>query len=81
MVLEIHFNKRNFWQITGGSSGIGLGVAHDVARRGASVTLVARNVANLEKALEEVRSTASKAGAGGKVQTFSGKPHFYIDCC
>ncbi|XP_042859597.1 3-ketodihydrosphingosine reductase-like [Penaeus japonicus] len=57
--------------ITGGSSGIGLGVAHDVARRGASVTLVARNVANLEKALEDVRSTASKAGAGGKVQTFS----------
>lgn len=57
--------------ITGGSSGIGLSVAHDVARRGASVTLVARNVANLEKALEEVRSTASRAGAGGKVQTFS----------
>lgn len=68
----------NFWQITGGSSGIGLSVAHDVARRGASVTLVARNVANLEKALEEVRSTASRAGAGGKVQTFSGEPYWVV---
>lgn len=68
----------NFWQITGGSSGIGLSVAHDVARRGASVTLVARNVANLEKALEEVRSTASRAGAGGKVQTFSGELYWVV---
>ncbi|XP_068215169.1 3-ketodihydrosphingosine reductase [Palaemon carinicauda] len=57
--------------ITGGSSGIGLSVAHDVARRGASVTLVARNVANLQKAQEEVEGTISSISGGGKVQFFS----------
>lgn len=57
--------------ITGGSSGIGLSTAHDVARRGASVTLVARNVANLQKAQEDVESTISSISSGGKVQFFS----------
>ncbi|KAK3868401.1 hypothetical protein Pcinc_026205 [Petrolisthes cinctipes] len=57
--------------ITGGSSGIGLSVAHDVARRGASVTLVARNVSRLEKAQREVELTMSKLSTDGKVQFFS----------
>lgn len=48
-------------------------MAHDVARRGASVTLVARNVTRLEKAQQEVETTISKFSAGGKVQFFSSK--------
>lgn len=48
-------------------------MAHDVARRGASVTLVARNVTRLEKAQQEVDATISKLSAGGKVQFFSSK--------
>ncbi|KAG7166194.1 3-ketodihydrosphingosine reductase-like [Homarus americanus] len=57
--------------ITGGSSGIGLSVAHDVVGRGAHVTLLARNVARLEKARSEVEVSASKVAEGGKVQFFS----------
>ncbi|XP_071541317.1 3-ketodihydrosphingosine reductase [Panulirus ornatus] len=57
--------------ITGGSSGIGLSVAHDVARRGASVTLVARDVNKLERARDEVEKTISRVAAGGKAQFFS----------
>ncbi|XP_045617477.1 3-ketodihydrosphingosine reductase [Procambarus clarkii] len=57
--------------ITGGSSGIGLSVAHDVAGRGANVTLIARSVSNLEKARDEVAGTISKVASGGKVQFFS----------
>ncbi|KAK7065341.1 hypothetical protein SK128_020402 [Halocaridina rubra] len=57
--------------ITGGSSGIGLSVAHEVAGRGAHVTLIARNIANLEKAKADVEATVANSVAGGKVQIFS----------
>jgi Tropinone reductase 1 len=40
--------------ITGGSSGIGLATAHELAALGASLVLVARNAAKLEKARAEI---------------------------
>lgn len=61
-------------QVTGGSSGIGLSVAREVAALGAKVTLVARNVERLEKAKQEVESVCAKAeGGGSQVQFFSGE--------
>ncbi|KAK8725854.1 hypothetical protein OTU49_010518 [Cherax quadricarinatus] len=58
--------------VTGGSSGIGLSVALDVAARGASVTLVARDVDKLEKAQVEIATVISRVASGGYVQYFSG---------
>lgn len=45
--------------ITGGSSGIGLAVARELARRGAHVALAARDVARLDAAVREVRAVAA----------------------
>jgi Tropinone reductase 1 len=53
--------------ITGGSSGIGLATACELAVLGADVLLVARNTARLEAAKCEVESVSS----GGKVEIFS----------
>ncbi|XP_018022688.1 3-ketodihydrosphingosine reductase-like isoform X2 [Hyalella azteca] len=47
--------------VTGGSSGIGLAVAQEVARLGAHVTLVARNQEKLVEAQQTVQATANKA--------------------
>jgi 3-dehydrosphinganine reductase len=41
--------------ITGGSSGIGLALAHQAAREGARVTILARNLKNLEEAKASIR--------------------------
>lgn len=41
--------------ITGGSQGLGLALAKEVSKRGADVTIVARSVSKLEKAVEEVQ--------------------------
>lgn len=57
--------------ITGGSQGIGLGVARDLVNRGASVTLVARDVAKLQTAQEELEAAVTRSGHQGKVQYFS----------
>lgn len=59
--------------VTGGSSGIGLSVAREVASLGAKVTLVARNMDRLQKAKEEVESICAKldGDGSGKVQLFS----------
>jgi len=45
--------------VTGGSSGIGLACAAECVRRGANVTLVARNTKNLEMALSVVQAARS----------------------
>ena len=51
--------------ITGGSSGIGLGVARKFAKEGAIVIVCARSAAPLEDAAAEMR------GAGGTVDTYA----------
>jgi NAD(P)-dependent dehydrogenase (short-subunit alcohol dehydrogenase family) len=47
--------------IAGASSGMGLGAAQEMARRGAKVVLAARNAADLERAAAEVRSAGGEA--------------------
>ena len=42
--------------VTGASSGIGLGYAHELAARGANLVLVARNKAQLEKIAAEIKA-------------------------
>jgi NADP-dependent 3-hydroxy acid dehydrogenase YdfG len=49
--------------ITGASSGIGVGVAHELAKAGATVVLGARRTDRLEAVAKEIRA------AGGKVMT------------
>ena len=46
--------------VTGASRGIGRAIAGKLAEEGADVMLVARNVANLEKACEEIRETTGR---------------------
>ena len=53
--------------ITGGSSGIGLATAHELASLGADLVLVARNAARLEQARESIES----GFPGCKVETVS----------
>ncbi|MDZ4166687.1 MAG: SDR family oxidoreductase [Coriobacteriia bacterium] len=55
--------------VTGGSSGIGLAVAERAARRGAHVTLVARDTVRLEAARESV--TAARASDAQRVAAHS----------
>ncbi|CAA2933287.1 3-dehydrosphinganine reductase TSC10A-like [Olea europaea subsp. europaea] len=52
--------------ITGGSSGIGLALAHQFAQLGSDVTLLARNVSKLEEAKESI-----KLATGRDVRIFS----------
>ncbi|VDN27639.1 unnamed protein product [Dibothriocephalus latus] len=54
--------------ITGGSSGIGLALAREAAKRGAYVTIVARNKTRLSKAKEELSEFADDAS---KISTLS----------
>ncbi len=50
---------RSFAVVTGGSSGIGLACAKDLARKGTRVALVARTPEKLERAADEVRAVAA----------------------
>jgi NAD(P)-dependent dehydrogenase (short-subunit alcohol dehydrogenase family) len=53
--------------ISGGSSGIGLAIAHDCVRRGmAKVTILARNKNKLETAVKELEKTATKNNSSTK---------------
>jgi NAD(P)-dependent dehydrogenase (short-subunit alcohol dehydrogenase family) len=45
--------------VTGGSSGIGLGIAKDLAKHGARVIITGRNAEKLQKAVGEIGSQAS----------------------
>lgn len=42
------------WQVTGGSSGIGKSVAIEAAKRGANVTIIARDLNKLQAAKDEI---------------------------
>ena len=50
--------------ITGGSKGLGLSLALECVRRGCSVTVVARNKADLEGALQQLQAAAEHSAAG-----------------
>lgn len=50
----IHSLQNKHVVITGGSSGIGLEIAKEAVAQGCYVTLVARNLSNLQKAAEEI---------------------------
>lgn len=82
--------------ITGGSKGLGLALGRMCAARGCSVTVVARNQADLEEALRQLQAAAAgAAGAGGagaaaaKLQALSAYtsdpqqvgPPAAIECC
>jgi NAD(P)-dependent dehydrogenase (short-subunit alcohol dehydrogenase family) len=47
--------------ITGGATGIGLGIAHELVRLGATVVICSRKEENLGKAVDELRSQGGKA--------------------
>jgi NAD(P)-dependent dehydrogenase (short-subunit alcohol dehydrogenase family) len=47
--------------ITGGATGIGFGMARELARLGATVVLASRKEENLQKAVEEIRSAGGQA--------------------
>ena len=52
--VTIHIKNRHVF-ITGGSSGIGLALAHQAASQGARVSLLARSLNKLEEAKESIR--------------------------
>ncbi|XP_013382180.1 3-ketodihydrosphingosine reductase [Lingula anatina] len=56
--------------VTGGSSGIGLGIAKAAAKKGANVTLVARNLVRLTQAREEVEKCCNGSSTQ-RIQCFS----------
>lgn len=65
----INYSCAFFIKITGASLGIGKCIAIEAAKRGAHVTLVARNALNLDKAASEVRQAAKEPSQ--KVQCLS----------
>lgn len=48
------------WQVTGGSSGIGKSLAIEAAKRGAHVTIVARDPNKLQTAKDEITRACQK---------------------
>ncbi|MFP3853012.1 MAG: SDR family oxidoreductase [Anaerolineales bacterium] len=49
--------------VTGGSSGIGLALAHQLAAQGAAVTILARNISKLERAADEISQSRQNGAA------------------
>jgi 3-dehydrosphinganine reductase len=58
-IMDFYENKLVL--ITGGSSGLGLALARQLAARGANVWILARNPENLAKALPQIRSAQKSA--------------------
>jgi short-subunit dehydrogenase len=52
---EYSSDRRQHCYVTGGSSGLGLALALLLTKRGADVSIVARDQAKLDKALEEMQ--------------------------
>lgn len=63
-----------FFQVTGGSSGIGKCIAIEAAKIGANVTIVARNKNRLQLALDEIKAQCSYCDQ--KCNYLSGKQYF-----
>lgn len=53
--------------ITGGSTGIGLALAKECVKQGASVTVVARTQSKLDAAVAELKAVAAAANSAGQV--------------
>jgi short-subunit dehydrogenase len=51
--------------VTGGSAGLGLSLAKLLARKGANVSIVARDKAKLDKALQELEVRGLPSFGGG----------------
>ena len=69
--------------VTGGGTGIGLGIARELARLGATVILASRSEEHLAPAVEQIRSETGRAGAansvpsarsGGVIDSLGNKP-------
>eukprot|EP00917_Polyrhabdina_sp_WS-2016_P025497 GHVP01054893.1.p1 GENE.GHVP01054893.1~~GHVP01054893.1.p1 ORF type:complete len:310 (+),score=39.65 GHVP01054893.1:1612-2541(+) len=56
----LDFRRYGEWAVVcGGSAGIGLAMAKEVAKRGLNIILIARNLRNLEEAKKEITKVAS----------------------
>lgn len=61
---DLYHNGSDSWAvITGGSDGIGLAMAHNLAKQGFNICIVARNEPKMKNACEEVKKT------NGQIQT------------
>lgn len=49
--------------VTGGGRGLGLGIAHELASRGATVALTGRHIADLDKGVAEIVAAGGQASA------------------
>jgi len=55
---DLYHNGSDSWAvITGGSDGIGLAMAHNLAKQGFNICIVARNEPKMKNACEEVKKT------------------------
>lgn len=64
---DFHFFRRHAL-VTGGSKGIGYQLAVGLIERGCNVTIVARNVKDLERACSDLQTLADQRGQRQKVQ-------------
>lgn len=79
LLCKIDFLCSFLLKITGASLGIGKCIAIEAAKRGAHVTLIARNAQNLEKASSEVRKAVKEHSQ--KVHILSSKRFYFFAFC